>query len=103
MRIKKMRRMEKIGIKIEKNGEKNEKKNEKNRSKHKKALRNAIIVVKTIPIIIQNLKLQFRAVGRKYTKYADYCIHIVPNSETIQMYFELCTCRLSTMYLYCNC
>jgi hypothetical protein len=81
------------------------KKREKKIKKEEKktALRNAIIVVKTIPIIIQNLKLQFKAVGRKYTEYADYCIFIVPNSETIQTYFELFTCQLSTMYSNCNC
>jgi hypothetical protein len=45
-------------------------------------------------------KMHFEAVGRKYT---EYCICIVPNSETIQIYFKLCTCRLSTMYFYRTC
>jgi hypothetical protein len=34
---------------------------------------------------------------RKYTEYAEYCNCIVPNSDTIQTYFELCTFRLSTI------
>jgi hypothetical protein len=40
--------------------------------------------------------MQFGAVGRKYTEYRT-CI--VPNSETIWAYFQLCNCWPSTMYL----